>query len=342
MAILFLGDFLYDYDKLETDMKKISDWIKKNNYRVILNLEGPITSDFSQKIKKRGPNLYQHKKVIDILKELQVVGVCLANNHMMDYGNNGLVETIEILDKNNILHTGAGRNIYEASIPMVIIDGQYTYEIYNFGWNLEETVYAGTDVMGCSPREKGHVLNCIDKKNDNSYIKVAIMHWGFEFNHLPMPYDIELAHEMADKGCNIIIGHHPHVLQPVEKYKDTLIYYSVGNFYMGTRRQGYLDKLKDNRLGMGVVIVGKEEKEKCDILYSQNETQILSSTFDKDITGVDYLSTMYVKKCKKNSQNYTPILTNNILMNNIKIIPLNLFYAIYGKIRYLRKKKGNN
>lgn len=44
MAILFLGDFLYDYDKLETDMKKISDWIKKNNYRVILNLEGPITS----------------------------------------------------------------------------------------------------------------------------------------------------------------------------------------------------------------------------------------------------------------------------------------------------------
>lgn len=335
MSLLFLGDFLYDYDDIQEDMQKIADWISAGGYKVVLNLEAPITEDFSQKRKKRGPNLNQNKCSIEILKKLQVAGVCLSNNHIMDFGDRGLADTIRLLDENNILHTGAGSNLSEAGKPMVIQDNQETYEIYNFGWYLEETVYAGKRRAGCSPRETDYILRCADKSKKQTYKKIAVMHWGFEYNYLPMPYDIGLAHMVIDAGFDMVIGHHPHVVQPKENYRNKMIFYSIGNFYMGTRRLSFYRRLKNEVLGMGILLHEKEYAQ-FDVNYNVQGTWMSDSIYKKDITGIDFNSKAYIKRCKSNSQNYTPILTNNRVMNAVKIACLELFYAAYGLVRPFR------
>lgn len=106
--ILFLGDLFYDFNFIPDDIERLAKWIQENNLITILNLESPIGKGDGTAIKKRGPNLASNLLVVDVLKKLNVVGVCLANNHMMDYGEKALKDTISALDVSGIAHTGAG------------------------------------------------------------------------------------------------------------------------------------------------------------------------------------------------------------------------------------------
>lgn len=97
--LLFVGDLFYDYDFIADDIASLAKWIKDNNYLTIANLGGGVLCPNGNKIKKHGPNLSSNIIVIEVLKLLNVVGVCLANNHIMDYGEEGLAYTIDILKK---------------------------------------------------------------------------------------------------------------------------------------------------------------------------------------------------------------------------------------------------
>lgn len=141
--ILFLGDLYDDFDFIPDDIETVSDWAKENETITILNLESPIGPGIGKAVKKRGPNLVSSATVIDVRKRLHVVGVCLANNHMMDYGAEALENTISLLDYSNIRHTGAGMNVDEALKPMVVAHGDQTISVLNFGWDVEKTIYAG-------------------------------------------------------------------------------------------------------------------------------------------------------------------------------------------------------
>ena len=102
MGILFLGDLFYGYDDIKKDIFDIAEYIKKNNYSVVLNLEGPITDVSNTKIRKRGEHLCQSKDIGEVLKLLNVKGVVLSNNHMFDYLERGVEDTLEVLEKYNI------------------------------------------------------------------------------------------------------------------------------------------------------------------------------------------------------------------------------------------------
>lgn len=141
--ILFAGDLFYDYDFIPDDIETLVNWIQKNELITILNLESPIGKGNGTVTEKRGSNLASNPLVVEVLKRLNVAGACLANNHMMDYGETALANTIFALDANRIAHTGAGQNIEDALKPMSICVNNKTISILNFGWDVEETIYAG-------------------------------------------------------------------------------------------------------------------------------------------------------------------------------------------------------
>ena len=137
--ILFTGDFFVDDDEIPEDLDIIGKWVKKNGFLSILNLEGPIiASDEKKGIIKRGPNLACTHETIDALKELNAIGVSLANNHMLDFGKEGLDCTIMSLDNASIMHSGAGMNLAEAIAPFVVTINGYRVAILSFGWDVEE------------------------------------------------------------------------------------------------------------------------------------------------------------------------------------------------------------
>ncbi|WP_418792195.1 CapA family protein [Phosphitispora sp. TUW77] len=349
MKLLFLGDFFYDYDVIAKDIEEIAEWIATNKYAVIINLEGSLSKS-GNKIRKRGPNLCQSIKTISVLKKLNVVGVCLANNHVMDYGDKGLFETIRLLEENNIQHVGAGKNISESLKPMQFeLCGQHII-IQNFGWDVEETVYATKISAGCAPREEEVILYQTAKIRETypDAIIINVYHWGFEYNLLPMPWDINLAHKSIESGCDLIVGHHPHILQASEVYKGKEIYYSIGNFYFASKREDFNNRFTEaiqNLCDYGAALSFDVKKRLIDNKYIvyydslKKSTRILLNyeTFIKDISGVDFNSLEYIRKVKEGSFNINPILTLNEYDNQYKIKKLKRDYLIARCFSVIRK-----
>lgn len=335
MKILWLGDFFYDYSYIRSDIKEMKEYIDKEDCQIILNLEGPICEKRKEKkIEKRGPNLASNEKAVDALKELNTIAVCLSNNHMMDFGKYGLSETIKILKNNDIHYFGAGEDIEEAIQGIEIED----YYVISFGWNVEETVYAEKRTPGCAPRKKETIVKRVRELANNGRKVIVCLHWGFEYNRYPMPYDIDLAHSIIDSGAEMIIGHHPHCVQPFEIYNGKKIYYSLGNFYFSSKRKEFNKKFHEkiknqSDYGLGVVWdTGKNETKEIMIKYNkEDDTSKIITNVDKnilrDITNVNYDSKKYYRLAKENKNNSTPILTNEKKKNEKKIKKL------YGKYK---------
>lgn len=344
--LLFLGDLYYDYPQIVDDIDQISNWIHVNGYKVVLNLEGAIKNTArGTAITKRGPNLASHSTVIDVLKKLNVVGVTLANNHLMDFGEELLNNTVHLLDEESIGHAGAGRNLKEALAPFgVMIDG-VNIGILSFGWDVEETVYATATYAGCAPRDTELILNSV-KEATKVYEQVIVyMHWGFEYNRLPMPYDVNLAHQMIDAGASLIIGSHPHCIQPLEIYHGKKIYYSLGNFYFAGRRDRYTKRFREtiaNQSDYGLM-VGYDVREGDTVVhgicYSHGTKQsvvmeAIDSNILQDITGFETNCDEYVKEAGKRKLNVNPILTMDKKKNRRQLQFLFLRY----KLKALAKK----
>lgn len=353
MKLLFLGDFLYDYNDVQPDIQEIAKWIEENDYKVILNLEGPLNNS-ENPIKKRGKLLAQSKVTIDVLKELNVVGVCLANNHIMDYGEKALLETTEILKSHGIHYVGAGLNLSEALKPMIINHNNVEVIIQNFGWELEETVYATALHPGSAPRVEEVIFkNTQDlKKEYPSGTFINIYHWGFELNTLPMPLDVKLAHLSIDQGIHLVIGHHSHNIQAYENYKGRDIYYSLGNFYFSKDRDTFSQKKFPgdivNLCDYGLAIVYDTEEKKVTkefIIYYDKKIRKsrvlkMNNNILPNLTGVNVFNSNYEKQAKRGSININPILTLDQKANNKKTKKLyrTYFFINLMKSNYLGRK----
>lgn len=342
--LLFLGDFFYDYSTDQDDINKIASWIQEGDYKVILNLETSLVKT-ADPIKKRGPNICSSPITVDILKKLNVICVCLANNHFMDFGALGAEQSLRLLDENNIKHVGAGKNLSEAVLPLTIeVDGKPII-IQNYGWDVEETRYATKKDYGCSPLNREVVLkNTQDIRNNSQGFIVNIYHWGFEFNELPMPYDIKFAHDSVDMGADLIIGHHPHVIQPKESYKNKNIYYSLGNFYFSSMREEYFKSLYGEQCDLGIGVVWDLEDhstKEIGVLFNRagHSSEIIDCPIVEDISGIDFSSADYYKDVAKRAGKPNPILTLSEKENRKKLKKLSFKYAVAAKLTFLKKSK---
>lgn len=212
-----------DYHLLYNDILPI---IKEADI-AITNLESPLIEE-GKPIAKTGPNLKAPFKSIDAIKYAGFDMVTLANNHMMDYGEEGLFSTLQACENVGIRHIGAGSNLEEAKkIEYFKVKGKCIAFI-----NCCENEWSTTqgDYPGCNPLDEVALFYQIQEAKSNSDHVVIIIHGGHETYDYPSIRMKRLYRWFVDLGVDAVVGHHTHCFSGYEIYKGKPIVYSLGNF----------------------------------------------------------------------------------------------------------------
>lgn len=153
--------------------------------------------------------------------------VALATNHVMDWGERGLVETIDRLRERGVRVVGAGRNLDEAVRGVVLERAGLRVGFVAFTPSQRWT--ATKSKPGAAPLRLELVRQALDSLS-GADVKIVSIHWGLEMSNYPTPEDRDLAADIVGAGADMILGHHPHVIQGVERIQQSWVTYSMGNF----------------------------------------------------------------------------------------------------------------
>lgn len=217
MEIVFLGDVYID-EHIKIDSKKLSQFV--------INLEYVYGEGFDN-VTKEKVNLKSDYDLKKVFKENLPIAVCLANNHIMDFGVEGLKTTLYNLDKDNIKYFGAGKASDNFNNPLVLnIENK---KVALLGYNALN----GEKISDCyGVAEYSSERYCEDVKvckMNNVDTIIVYIHFGVEEYPYYTKRQQEIAHELIDYGADLVIGQHPHCIQPMEEYKTKKIFYSIGN-----------------------------------------------------------------------------------------------------------------
>ena len=200
---------------------------------VIGNLETPLALKGERYADKK----YTFKAPLETapaLKEAGFTHLSLANNHVMDYGGSALLSTLAALDSAGLKYSGAGENIFKAREASISETRDKKVAFLSYSKTYPTEFYAGRNRPGTAPGYAKSVGKDITEASASADMVIVAFHWGGEKLEVPREYQRELAHLAIDSGARIVIGHHPHVLQGVEYYRDGVIFYSLGNFAFGS------------------------------------------------------------------------------------------------------------
>ncbi len=242
ISLIAVGDLMMGGSALSIFSQNGSDYafdslriFLKSADLTMANLEAPFTTQgkpFDKEFTFRVPPDYAASLIhtgFDVLT--------LANNHILDYGREGLLSTFKILDSLNIHYCGAGENDKAAEKGCIIECGDWRIGFLAYSLTYPDDFWAASRSCGTAyPRPKA-MKRCIRSMKQETDLIVVSFHWGGELMHYPKEYQRTYAHRAVDSGADLIIGHHPHVLQGVEIYRGKLIAYSLGNFVFGSYSQ---------------------------------------------------------------------------------------------------------
>lgn len=235
-TIGFTGDVAFSeytkniYNEPEKIDKSIYNFFESNDYNII-NFESPITlSEVTNK------DALAHKSNPDVLKFVKKYFknpiLSLANNHMMDFGKKGLIDSLNFTKNANLKTIGAGHNEDEAT-DYIILGDDVKVGVLSFQY---KDYYIATGNIPGTAHEKHKKL--IEKKIKELKKKVdyvvLVYHGGDEFLNAPMPYTRKKIKKFLKYGADIIVCHHPHTVQGYERFKNKIIFYSLGNFIFDT------------------------------------------------------------------------------------------------------------
>lgn len=240
MKILIAGDLKVNKNS-NFSIDKLSEKININDY-LLFNLEAPIINeDKMEPIPKNGPNLSMYADSLScLLKYNQKIIMSGANNHLGDFGEEGVHSTLKFLKDNEILKIGCGKNISEASKPLILKDNVVLVAIAENEFGM-----ANDDKAGANPLKIEENLIQVMNLSRDDYNVVIYFHGGNEYSPIPNPFIKRLYRSFIDAGAKAVIGNHTHCPQGYEVYKEGLIFYSLGNFVFEKRVfHGLKDKLK--------------------------------------------------------------------------------------------------
>lgn len=209
----------------------IASYLKKGNI-VLGNLETPLSNlghpDSSKAICLRGL-----PEGIDALASSGFTHVSIANNHSCDYGVEALRDTQEHLTKAGISWMGAGKDSAQSRQPVIqaFCGGTIAFLAYN-SYVTNGRQYARRGREGIAPLEYSYIKADIQslRESYSPLVIVVSLHWGIEGSHYPTPFQRYLAHRIIEDGADLILGHHAHVMQGIERYRKGVIVYNLGNF----------------------------------------------------------------------------------------------------------------
>jgi D-alanyl-D-alanine carboxypeptidase len=238
IRLMFVGDIMMDRGILSTiknnasgdfsfHFKNISESLRDADI-LFGNLEGPISENGS----RRG-SVYSFRMPPETLKALYDEGfdiMSLANNHMGDYGREAMEDTFEHLKRAGIKYVGAGSSIKKALEPTIIERGGLKVGYLAFSDVGPKWMSASVNSSGILIANESDLTESIRQANTSTDILVVSFHFGEEYETSSHSRQQKLARMAIDEGANIVIGHHPHVVQEVERYNGGVIAYSLGNF----------------------------------------------------------------------------------------------------------------
>lgn len=244
MKLLFLGDVMLGRMVNDSLKAQPPEYPWGNTLDILLSADGRlcnlecVISDFGEPWSRttKAFRFRTDAKNIAVLKAANIDAVSLANNHILDYEESALLETIRILDCDEVRHAGAGGNSMDAETPAILTVNENTVGLIAFTDNESDweatavkpgTFYVPTDL---GSRQTKSLFDIIVETRDQVDLLIISAHWGGNWGvDAPLEHQ-ELAHALIDAGADIIYGHSPHVFRGIELYKDKPILYSCGDF----------------------------------------------------------------------------------------------------------------
>lgn len=227
MSILVAGDFVPKADVKPYD--PFSDEIKelfRDSEYVMINLETPLT-ERGKPILKTGKNFRRSPKYAEILKKAGVDCVCLANNHIRDYGDEGVLDTIRYCNEAGLDIVGAGFNSEDAAKPLIKELGGLRVGFLNYC--EREFSIADKNQAGANPFDLIDAYHTIQDLRSKVDKIIVIYHGGIEYQHYPTPEMVKYFRFMIDIGADSVVAHHAHAYSGYECYKGKTVYYGLGN-----------------------------------------------------------------------------------------------------------------
>ena len=202
--------------------------ILSQSFATIVNLECTITEKDTA-IKKIGPNIKAPLNTAKVLKEAGVTHCALSNNHIFDYGKEGMKDTFAQLDKYGIGYTGFGENKEKARENLVLTDGKITVSV--IAVCEHEYTYALENRMGAREYDPYDTNDDISEAKKNSDYVIVLYHGGKEECQYPSPRLLKACRSMIKHGADVVLCQHSHCIGCYEKYMHGHILYGQGNFH---------------------------------------------------------------------------------------------------------------
>ncbi len=358
--MLLLGDIcVAENDNFSFDEKLMKIFRSNKSF---CNLEGPI--NISKIFHTKDMRMHNSSNILELFEIINLKGLSIANNHIFDWGEKYVLESIKYLKRNGIQSHGYKYRINSKLKTIEIKDKKINYSFYSFGWSI----------VSCKkPTLFSPGVNTLNKKNIDYYleeilpqiskdsIKVVYMHWCYEMEPYLQPLHRDFARKLIDGGVNLVVGSHPHIKGPIEKYKDGYIVYTLGNFLFSTNKfnngklkypeiantQFMIELNGINKINIHTIYTNRN---KLEIIKSENiERHLIKLELNlANLSSKDYY--LFYKKWAKNNSRFLPIFTSNDnFMNQIinissiylrmLLIKLFIFLGIKesGKRNFLKK-----
>lgn len=336
--IFFCGDIINQFSATQFISREIRDIITGCDYSVC-NLEGVLAHE-----NETYSSMKQHNTTISSLREAGFNLALLANNHITDYGKKELLYTIDCLKKEGLEYIGAGIGYEECYRIHYFTVKDLRFAVINIG----ESQGGQYDFQY---KEYGHAwmgAPCISSLIKEAKLKadrlILCIHAGLEHYQLPLEQFRDIYRYYCDLGVDVVIGSHPHIVQGVEEYKGSLIFYSLGNFYFP--RKKYDDYMTDKENQAFSVILSISSSDiSYDIVYHRIENQLVCLTSKTPFVDIDKLSTMlgdpYYSLLEKQLLEAFYRLPMNLLHISLNGVSYddNWFQKIKTMIRYFSKNK---